>query len=73
MFRTFHEFRWMVPIIQLGNQRTLREKDIYPIITEDESERLGLLLGRLLLFNKAVTNLYRPMIFKHSLNLLGNG
>ena len=33
-------------MIQLGNRRALGEKDLYKVASEDESERLGLTLGR---------------------------
>ncbi len=37
----------MTPIIQLGNKRALRVKDLYNVLPKDESEKLGLELERL--------------------------
>jgi len=46
MFDFIVVYRWLNPIIQLGNRRALQIKDLYDVLPEDKSSELGIVLGR---------------------------
>lgn len=45
---TFHYFSWLNPLLDLSQKRVLEENDMYNILPEDQSERVGEELQRYL-------------------------